>query len=70
MDIEDRLHQLMLRSGFQSREDQELILDARNRLILLGSLLGEALSSRAPDYVEVEFPGWTERVKTALLQRS
>jgi len=67
-DIAERLHQMMLRPGFQSREDQETLLDGRAAILALRVLLGEALSSRAPDYVEVEFPGWSERVKRILVQ--
>lgn len=35
MDTADKLHQMMLRPGFQSREDQQTLLDGRHELLAL-----------------------------------
>ena len=45
----------------------EFLVDAAaDEIESLRELLDQALGSRAPDYVEVAYPGWTERAKAAI----
>jgi len=61
MDIAERLHQLMLRPGFQAREDQETLLDGKKEIETLRGLL-----KQTRNYVDKDHYGMLAEIDAAL----
>jgi hypothetical protein len=62
-DIAERLHNLMLRPGFQAREDQETLLGGKNEIERLRDLL-----KQTRNYVDRDHYGMLAEIDAALLR--